>query len=153
MPMTAYHVRESLCGYSTPIDLSHEPRPTCWMSFMPWPATPLTPPSPPSHHNIIVPSSSARCFACSHMAKPISRSQVRAGARINAGRDSRFEKGLGSVKSRQIDVVTGIGRVWFGEDDQSVLFMPRGGGSSIVNISGGASEWVSEKDSATIIDN
>ena len=80
-------------------------------SVIPPPATPLTPPSPPSHHKTILPISSARALACSHIVSPIAGCQVRAGARISAGREPNSEKTGENEKSRQIEAVSEIGRV------------------------------------------
>jgi len=45
------------------------------------------------------------------MAKPTSRSHVRAGARMTEGLDRRWLNDEGDEKSKQIDTVRGMGRV------------------------------------------
>ena len=84
------------------------------------------------------------------MATPIDVCHVRAGARMRAGRDLSVEKAAGWEKSRQMDVVTGIGRVKLGGDAQSGLRTRRGAWRSIVWIVGGSCDGMSEKDSATV---
>ncbi|KAJ2990339.1 hypothetical protein NUW54_g8498 [Trametes sanguinea] len=75
--------------------------------------------------------------------------QVRAGARMSAGRDGRSAKEAAVVKSRQMEAVRSIGRVWFSLGDQEGFVHPAGAWSSIVKMDGRSLDGVIENDSAT----
>ena len=77
-------------------------------------------------------------------------SHVRAGARINAGRESRELKAEGNARSRQIDDVIGMVRVWLGVEDHSGFVTSFGLLSSRLYILGGAVEGIAENDSVTV---
>jgi hypothetical protein len=74
---------------------------------------------------------------------------VRAGARISAGRESSDRNDDCDAKSRHIEAVRGMGRVWSGPSAQSDFRVPVGGPSGSVYISGTSSEGSIENVSTT----
>jgi hypothetical protein len=77
-------------------------------------------------------------------------SHVRAGARINAGRESRELNAEENARSRQIDEVIVIGRVKLGPEDHSGFVLHFGALNSKVYILGGSVEGIAENDSVTV---
>lgn len=77
-------------------------------------------------------------------------SHVRAGARINAGRESRELNAEENARSRQIDEVIGIGRVKLGAEDHSGFVLHFGAVNPKVYTLGGSVEGMAENDSVTI---